>query len=87
LVLGEQLEIGKQGLFLLSTKGRSMELLLEVDQISNAHIYHTISLSIGNNIITSGNIKGDKGGDEIKSLNINVPPKKVSWADVVIGKK
>ena len=41
---------------------------------------------IGNNI-TSGNIKGDVGGDEVKSLNINVPPKKVSWADVVTGKQ
>ena len=40
---------------------------------------------IGNNI-TSGNIKGDVGGDEIKSLDINVPPK-VTWADVVTGKQ
>ena len=39
------------------------------------------------NNITTGNIKGDVGGDEVKSLNINVPPKKVSWADVVIGKQ
>jgi hypothetical protein len=44
-----------------------------------------LALHIGNNI-TSGNIKGDVGGDEIKSLNINVPPK-VSWADVVTGKQ
>ena len=43
-------------------------------------------VSIENNI-TTGNIKGDVGGDEVKSLNINVPPKKVSWADVVIGKQ
>ena len=40
---------------------------------------------IGNNI-TSGNIKGNVGGDEIKSLDINVPPK-VTWADVVTGKQ
>ena len=39
------------------------------------------------NNITTVNIKGDVGGDEVKSLNINVPPKKVSWADVVIGKQ
>jgi hypothetical protein len=35
LVLVEQLEIGKQGLFLLSTNWQLMDLLLEVDQISN----------------------------------------------------
>ena len=42
-------------------------------------------LPIGDNI-TVGNIKGDIGGDEIKSLDIIVPPK-VSWADVVAGKQ
>ena len=45
-----------------------------------------MTVVIGDNIYYLRDLKGGVGGDKVKSLNINVPPK-VSWADVVAGKQ